>query len=41
MELSGAPGGDIDPHVFHEEGTGHYYLVWKSDDNNAGMNCRK
>lgn len=34
MDLGGAPGGDIDAHVFHDGPS--YYLVWKTDDNNVG-----
>jgi len=35
LDLGGAPGGDIDPHVF-EDDDGSTYLAWKTDDNNAG-----
>lgn len=38
-EFPKSPGGDIDAHVYQEvdeSGTTRYYLLWKSDDNNAG-----
>jgi beta-xylosidase len=37
LNLGQAAGGDIDPHVFADPVSGNHYLVWKTDDNNAGM----
>jgi hypothetical protein len=35
LDLGGAPGGDIDAHVW-EDDDGKVYLLWKTDDNNVG-----
>jgi hypothetical protein len=35
LYLGDAAGGDIDAHVF-EDADGRTYLIWKTDDNNAG-----
>lgn len=40
MDLGDAPGGDIDPHVFHDT-DGRTYLVWKTDDNNVGASVTR
>jgi len=37
LNLGQQAGGDIDPHVFADPVSGNHYLVWKTDDNNAGM----
>jgi len=36
LDLGGAPGGDIDPHLFTDPQSNSTFLVWKTDDNNAG-----
>jgi len=42
MNLGGAPGGDIDPHIFRDVTTDNRtYLVWKTDDNNAGASVTR
>ena len=35
LDLGQAPGGEIDPSIFRDD-NGRTYLLWKSDDNNAG-----
>jgi beta-xylosidase len=37
LDLGQTAGGDIDAHVFADPVSGNHYLVWKTDDNNAGM----
>ena len=36
LSLGGAPGGDIDGHVFEDPDTNRTYLIWKTDDNAVG-----
>lgn len=36
MDLGNTPGGEIDAHVFRDPSNNRTYLLWKSDDNNAG-----
>ncbi len=31
-------GGSIDPNPYRDPGSGHLYLIWKSDDNSIGQN---
>jgi hypothetical protein len=37
VDLGGSAGGDIDPHFFKDPFDGTVYLVWKTDDNNVGL----
>eukprot|EP00927_Polykrikos_kofoidii_P071617 TRINITY_DN67874_c0_g1_i1.p1 TRINITY_DN67874_c0_g1~~TRINITY_DN67874_c0_g1_i1.p1 ORF type:complete len:792 (+),score=102.98 TRINITY_DN67874_c0_g1_i1:152-2527(+) len=37
LDLGNEEGGEIDAHIFVEEGGNLSYILWKSDDNNVGL----